>query len=258
LSKKLRNKEPATHRLFRGKNVKIADSTFLEYCVSRLFFAKLGYCPTERAYKQGIKIHTLFDYSHNMIEKIIETSGNTHDSRVADNLLSEIKECILLIDKGYHKLKRLVKLDKKNITFIIPFKSNLKYIVLETKILHFETGDVTIEKIELSNGFRVMKVNVLGFVLITNDFSLQWYEVVTLYEIRWEIELLFKKIKQLWTINKPLFRNHNSIMSFICITLMAALILNELAKQFFIDKDTLYHTISRKISAYLVAEESYE
>jgi hypothetical protein len=248
------NKEPIMHRIFKKRSIKIADSTFLEYCIERLFFSKFGYSSAEKAYKQGIKLHVLYDYSMDNIEKFIETSANTHDSRVADNLLSDIKDCILLIDKGYQKLNRFVSLDSKGVKFIIPFKSNLKYTVLETNIIHYETGNVSIETIELSNGLRVRKINVLGFELITNDLSLQWYEIVALYEIRWEIELLFKKLKQLWRINKPLFRNHNSIMSFICITLMAALILKELAVQFHIEENKLFHNMARKVSALLIVE----
>ena len=123
LSKQCRNKNSFSHRLFKDREIKIADSTFLEYCIERLFFAKFGYAAADKAYKQGIKLHVLYDYSKDAIEKCIETSANTHDSKVADTLFSEIKDCILLIDKGYQKLKRFASLDAKNVTFIIPVRT---------------------------------------------------------------------------------------------------------------------------------------
>lgn len=156
------------HRLFKGKEIKIIDSTFLVYALSRIFFAKLGYCPSEQEYKPGIKLHVILNYSKDMIA-------------------------------------------------------------------------------ELSNGLRVRYVKCLDFELICNDCSLQWYEIVSLYSFRWEIESLFKRLKQLWKINNPLFRNHNSIMAFICITLIAVIVFEKLLTMIGADRKEMHHIIGRKI-----------
>ncbi len=42
--RKVKQQEAQPHRLFQGKEIKIVDSTFLVYALSRIFFAKLGYC----------------------------------------------------------------------------------------------------------------------------------------------------------------------------------------------------------------------
>lgn len=253
--KEIKNYETPQYRLFKGKEIKIIDSTFLVYALSRIFFAKIGYCPTDSRYKPGIKLHVLLNYSKDLIEKFIETGGNVHDSRVADTVLEDIKDCILLFDKGYQNIERFVSLNNRNVIFIIPLRQKLKFNIINEKVLHFDTGDVEVKIVELSNGLRVQYIKCLEFELICNDCSLQWYEVVSLYSFRWEIESLFKRLKQLWKINKPLFRNHNSIMTFICITLIAVIILEKLSQ--IMNKEIIetYHQIGRKIEACLIINE---
>lgn len=253
--KEVRNYETPQYRLFKGKEIKILDSTFLVYALSRIFFAKIGYCPSDNSYNPGIKLHVLMNYSDGFPEKFIETSGNVHDSRVADTLLKDMHNCVLLIDKGYQNLERFVNLTDKNVIFIIPLRQKLKFKVIDEKILHYDTGDVEIRIVELSNGLRVQYVKCLEFELITNDCSLQWYEVVTLYSFRWEIGLLFKKLKQLWKINKPLFRNHNSIMAFICITLIAVIILEAMVIKQNVVLVELHHKVGRQIESCLIMDE---
>ena len=248
-------REVPAHRLFQGKEIKIMDSTFLTYALSRLFIAKFGYCSSEKCYKPGIKLHTLLNYSREQVESFLETGGNTHDSRVADTLLKDSRDCVLLIDKGYQNLERFLELTSRNVTFIIPLKQNLKMQVLDEKVLSYETGDVVIRIVELKNGLRVLHIDCDGFAVLCNDCSLQWYEVIALYSFRWEIELVFKQLKQAWHINDPLFRNYNSIMAFICITLTAVVILQELAKQLGGRLVETHHIIGRKIEACLVPAE---
>lgn len=250
--KEVNKRETADYRLFKGKEIKIIDSTFLVYALSRIFFAKFGYSPSENCYKPGIKLHVLLNYSKDMIENFIETPGSVHDSRIADTLLKNEKDCILLFDKGYQNIERFVKLTNRNVIFIIPLRQKLKFTTIDEKIMNFDAGNVEIKTVELSNGLRVQYVKCLDFELLCNDCSLQWYEIVTLYSFRWEIEELFKRLKQLWKINKPLFRNHNSIMAFICITLIAVLILEHIASQMNGELMKVYHTTGRKIEACLV------
>ena len=243
------------HMLFKGREIKILDSTFLTYALSRIFFAKIGYCSSEQKYAPGIKLHVLFNSSKNVIDDFIETSGNVHDSRVADTLLNNVNDCILLFDKGYQNLDRFVNLTNKNVVFILPLRQKLKFKIVEESTLFYDGGDVDIKIVELSNGLRVRYVKINDFELICNDCSLQWYEITTLYSFRWEIEELFKKLKQLWKINKPLFRNHNSIMAFICITLIAVTILTKICQKLKYEEIFFYHRIGREIEAYLIVNK---
>jgi transposase len=245
--------ETASHKLFKGKEIKIIDSTFLVYALSRIFFAKIGYAASDKAYKPGIKLHVLLNYSKEVVEKFIETSGNVHDSKVADTVLNNVRDCVLLFDKGYTKLERFKWLTNRNVIFVIPPRANLSTKPIEEKTISHEGGDVEIKVVELSNGMRVQYIKHGDFELICNDCSLQWYEVVTLYSFRWEIESLFKRLKQLWKINKPLFRNTNSIMAFICITMIAVVVLEKIAQEMESEIVPIYHLIGRQIEAHLIA-----
>ena len=254
VTKELTGREVPHHRLFKGKEIKIIDSTFLEFALTRIFFAKIGYCASDKTYKPGIKLHVLLNYSKESIEKFIETSGNVHDSKVADTVLKDVKNCVLLFDKGYQNLERFIELDNRNVIFVIPLRKKLRFKVIDEKNLHYETGDIVVKIVELTNGLRAQYIKNDEFELICNDCSLQWYEIISLYAFRWEIESLFKRLKQLWKINKPLFRNHNSIMAFICITLIAVLVLEKLSEQFHYNIMSMYHKVGRKIEACLVIE----
>lgn len=253
--KELKNFEIPECRLFRGREIKIADSTFLVYALSRIFFAKLGYCSSEQEYKTGIKLHVVLNYSRGMIEKFIETGGNTHDSKAANTLLKDIKDCVLIFDKGYQNIERFAGLNNRNVVFIIPLRQKLKFGIIDEKVIHYETGNVEVKTVELFNGLRVQYVKCLDFEIICNDCSLQWYEIVSLYSFRWEIESLFKRLKQLWKINKPLFRNHNSIMAFICITLIAVAVLDKLTEIMGWDIKQIHHKIGRKVELCLLQLE---
>lgn len=250
--KEFKGKETLTHRLFKGKEIKIIDSTFLVYALSRIFFAKLGYNPSDKKYKPGIKLHVLLNYSEDMVENFIETPGNVHDSKVADTLLKKLDNCILLFDKGYQNLDRFVSLTNRNIVFVIPLRQKLKFKVINEKEFMYEGGNVETKIVELSNGLRVRYVKCDEFEVICNDCSLQWYEIIGLYSFRWEIESLFKRLKQLWNINKPLFRNQNSIMAFICMTMIATILLEKVCKTKGLEIKEFYHIVGRKIEACLV------
>jgi hypothetical protein len=254
VSATLKERSPSAARLFHGREIKALDSTFLEYAIERLFYARFGYSSSDHQYKEGIKLHVLYSYSHDLPEKILETPANVHDSKIADALVNTLTDCILLIDKGYHQLARYKMLHEHRVTFVIPCKKNMTYVTITTQNLPFETGDVIIKKVKLSNDLEVQHISVAGFELLCNDLSLQWYEIAGLYSFRWEIENLFKKLKQHWRINKPLFRNHNSIMAFICITMIAMIILEKICEQEQWEFTPTLHTIGREIEAHLLVE----
>ncbi len=171
---------------------------------------------------------------------------------------NNIQDCVLLIDKGYYKLQRFVEFDKKNITFVIPLKKNIKYKILEETIFECQISNVIVQKIQLSNKMIVKKVQIDNFQLITNDLDIKWYEIVNLYSFRWEIELLFKKLKSNWGLNKYFFRNKNSIMSFISINIIAFILLEYFARLIKISLKEVNLELSRHIEGLLTTNMFFE
>lgn len=97
----------------RFKKIYLLDSTFLEYCVARMFFASFGYSSTLSKIVSGVKLHTLYDLSKDCIGKTKITGGRHHDSPQADSMLKDLENCIVIFDKAYHKVKRFKTLDNK-------------------------------------------------------------------------------------------------------------------------------------------------
>jgi hypothetical protein len=245
----LKKKYPKS-KLFKNKEMRICDSTTLEFCVKRLYFAQKGYSNSKKKFVDGIKLHLLYNASFDTIEDVIETSANINDSSVADTLIKNIDGGFLLMDKGYFKFERLLDLNKRKVKFVIPIKSNTKYKVLSEIFL----DNVVMKKIMFDNGLVVNLVEYEKLKVITNDLSLNWEDIVFLYSCRWQIEVLFKKMKQYFSLGKPLFRNSNSILSFVCVSLICMCLVDFLSYDLGIFLNKLCILLGRSVQACLVCK----
>jgi hypothetical protein len=129
----------------------------------------------------------------------------------------ELKKIILILDRAYCTYDLILKLNKKNIKYIIRLKENLDILKEDyerstnikkiNKILSDPNVKIIKNTIETINEFAVnvketktIKTNN-NYYLITNlcdakDFNKNL--VIELYRYRWEIEVYFKKIKELF------------------------------------------------------------
>lgn len=207
------------------KQIYVLDSTFLEYCIARLFFASFGYSSTLSKIVSGMKLHTLYDLSRDYISKIKITSGKYHDSPQSDSMLEDLENCIVIFDKAYHKIKRFKKLDKRNVLFVIPLKEKIR--VKNKLTLEVKVGEekVLVTHGELSNELKVIIVETPEITLISNAVNCNWYELAALYQLRSHIEVFFRMLKQELKIHQPKLRNHNSILSLTYIVLLVFTIL---------------------------------
>lgn len=220
------------------KQIYLLDSTFMEYCIARLFFASFGYSSTLKKIVQGAKLHSLYDLSRDTISKIKLTGGRYHDSPQSESLIKDLKNCIVIFDKAYHNIKRFKCLDKQNVLFVIPLKKRIKIIdklVIENKVGEYK---VIITHGELSNGLKVITVETPEITLLSNAVNCNWYELAALYQLRTYIEVFFRMLKQEFKIRQVFFRNHNSILSMTYITLLLFVILRWLnnTNKLFVEK----------------------
>jgi hypothetical protein len=214
----------------RFKQIYILDSTFLEYCIARLFFASFGYSSTLSKIVSGMKLHTLYDLSRDCIGKVKITGGKYHDSPQANSILKDLENCIVIFDKAYHKIKRFKKLENKNVLFVIPFKEVIK--IKDKLTIEIKVGEekVVVTHGKLSNGLKVIVVKTPEITLISNAVSCNWYELVALYQLRSCIEVFFRMLKRELKIHQPKLRNHNSILSLTYIVLFVFTILRWMSK----------------------------
>jgi len=209
----------------RFKHIYLVDSTFLEYCLARVFFASFGYSSTLSKIVSGIKLHTLYDLPRDYIKKVKITGGKYHDSPQAESLLKDLKNCLVVFDKAYHKVKRFKKLDEQNVLFVIPLRKDI--IIKEKLIIEINVGEekAIITHGKLSNGLQVITVKTPEITLLSNATNCNWYEIVVLYQLRTHIEVFFRMLKQELKIQQPKLRNHNSILSLTYIILLVFSIL---------------------------------
>lgn len=82
---------------------------------------------------------------------------------------------------------------------------------------------------------RIKRDDGTKMTLITNDLQRSAVEIATLYKTRWQVELLFRWIKQHLKIKKFLGRSQNAICLQLIAALIAYLLLRIIARQNQID-----------------------
>ena len=68
-------------------------------------------------------------------------------------------------------------------------------------------------------------------LLLTNNIGMQEEEIIEIYRKRWQIELLFKQLKQIFTLRYFYGKSANAIKIQIWVTLIANLLLMVLQKR---------------------------
>lgn len=178
------------------------DATVIDLCLNVFWWAKF------RKAKGAVKLHTLLDLKTSIPEYIFITDGSVHEVNLLD-LVRIPSGSYLVMDKGYVDFKRLMNLEKENITFVIRAKTNMHYSVHERKEVDKSSGVLCNQTIMLRGINTAVKYpgklrriryfdkeTGNNIVFITNNFKLSSLTVAALYRYRWGIETFFRWIKQ--------------------------------------------------------------
>ena len=189
--------------------------------------------------KGGIKAHTIIDLNYNMPCLVRYTEAVRHDHV----LLSEVhleKGSYITFDKGYVDYAEYERLTKEEVYYVTRLKDNAKYdIGKEFDIPDgADSGVLKDEEIVLHYGkdgqqtHRSRRIaywdaeNERLFEFITNNFELEAEKVALIYKKRWQIELLFKQLKQNFPLKYFLGDNQNAIEIQIWMSMLANLLLS--------------------------------
>jgi len=247
------------------------DATVVDLCLDVFWWAKF------RTTKAAVKLHTLLDLKTAIPEYIFITDGSVHDVNVLD-VVSLPGGSYLVMDKAYVDFRRLYRLAKENINFIIRAKDNMKYKVVDRGDTDKTTGVICDQAIELTNQVSAEKYpgplrriryfdketgNTLVF--ITNNFKLTALNVAALYRYRWGIETFFKWIKQHLKIQTFWGHSENAVRTQIWIAISTYVIV-AIAKKKLKLSYSLYEILQQiSISAFertplknLVAKKNYQ
>ena len=125
---------------------------------------------------------------------------------------------------------------EKCITYVTKMKSNLKYRLISSVCRVQPRGlvEVIISTVEFEKGDMRHKARMIEYwregckrsqTLLTNNFELDYEEIIEIYERRWQIELLFKQLKQNFQLRYFYGESVNAIKTQIWTTLIANLLL---------------------------------
>lgn len=220
-----------------GKSVKVVDSTTIS------LFKDILKCVGRKAVdgksKGGIKSHSVINADEKVPSLVWFTPATTHDHKFLEKLKCD-EHTVYIFDKGYNDYKAFKHFTEQKTGFVTRIKSNANYQVTEEKvipetihsgILSDEIIEVEVDKGSEKTKLKLRKIkyydreNKRTFEFISNLFEFRADTIAALYKIRWQIELLFKQIKQNFPLKYFLGDNENAIkIQIYCVLIVNLLI----------------------------------
>ena len=171
------------------------------------------------------------------------TAAKVHDSTFL-KFINLPKNSFIVFDKAYNNYKLFADWTKRKLYFVTRMKDSAMYSVIKViQNNNVQTGIIKEEiiKLEYKEGKKKKTVKLRRitfiddasrlFVFITNNFKISANEVALIYKNRWQIELLFKKLKQNFQLRYFLGDSENAIKIQIWVTLIAHLLLSIIKKK---------------------------
>lgn len=261
-----------------GLNVKelfIVDSTTIQL-FSRLVFKGVGRNPKDGGKKKGgLKVHMLIDALQDVGKFVKVTAAKVHDSKFLNDLILN-PFSMVVFDKAYNHYKLFAKWTGKQIWFVTRMKDNALYevvqIISENTIPEGQAGVMKEEKVNLCYKLNQKDKEFLKlllrrityrddkgrmYVFITNNMVLTAQDIADIYKQRWQIELLFKKMKQNFQLHCFYGESENAIRIQIWCTLIAQLLLTKLQRKTETKKafSTIACLVRQHLLSYLNLEE---
>ena len=215
------------------KNLKIVDSTTISLFSDIL--KGVGRNPLNGKKKGGIKIHTMINALEDVPCLIRFSSAATHDHTFLKELNLE-KDSFVVFDKAYNDYLQYLEWTLNDIYFVTRQKDNAVYKSIKEFDLADKTSDavlkdelILIEKDDKSIQIRrvaywdATKEKVYEF--ITNNVEISPDQVADIYKHRWQIETMFKRLKQNFPLKYFLGDNQNAIEIQIWSALIIQLIM---------------------------------
>ena len=220
------------------KRLRIIDSTTVSL-FSNIIFKGVGRHPKTGRKKGGIKVHAVIHANEGVPCDVQFTSAATNDSfMLAPNHYKHNE--ITAMDRAYINYAKFEELTDRGVVYVTKMKKRLSYEIL-VDCIHQKSQGV-MEYREQIVVFRKGNINhiarIITYVdikkdkqpkpisLLTNDFDMPLETIVSIYRRRWQIESLFKQIKQNFPLRYFYGESANAIKIQIWVTLIANLLLS--------------------------------
>ena len=220
------------------KRLRIIDSTTVSL-FSNTIFKGVGRHPKTGRKKGGIKVHAVIHANEGVPCDVQFTSAATNDSfMLAPNHYKHNE--ITAMDRAYINYAKFEELTDRGVVYVTKMKKRLSYEIL-VDFIHQKSQGV-MEYREQIVVFRKGNINhiarIITYVdikkdkqpkpisLLTNDFDMPLETIISIYRRRWQIESLFKQIKQNFPLRYFYGESANAIKIQIWVTLIANLLLS--------------------------------
>lgn len=224
------------------KQVEIFDSTTIS--LFKDILKCVGRNPENGRKKGGIKIHTVINVDETVPKMVWFTESAKSDHALLDKLKPD-DNTIYVFDKGYNDYKAFKLFCEKRTGFVTRIKDNAIYHAIETipideqihsGVLEDQIIEVIVKEKTTESILRLRKIRFYDRVLkrqfefLTNLFEIRPDLVAAIYKLRWQIELLFKQLKQNFPLKYFLGDNENAIKIQIYCALIANLLMTVIQK----------------------------
>jgi hypothetical protein len=165
-----------------------------------------GRKPLNGKRKGGVKVHTMINALEDVPSLVSITSSATNDKTFLNNL--ELKKgSFVVFDKGYPNFEKYYNWTVDGIYFVTRQNRNAVYESVREFDLQEDTPDTILKDEEIRIGSAHKQFNVRrivfwheghqkAYVYISNNFDQKPEIIADIYRKRWQIEVLFKRLKQ--------------------------------------------------------------
>lgn len=236
LEPSLARRRKYAHRLKR--KIFIMDASVIPLSLSLFDWAKF------RRHKGGIKLHSVLDYDTGLPAYSVITDGKVHDVKVAQQTIFP-SESVLVMDRAYVDFEWLYNLDSIGVFFVTRLKSNVNIEIAESFFVNDKQEHILSDQDIRLTGFytsqkypaelRIVKVynqtNDKTLVILTNNLSWTADTISQLYKARWDVEVFFKHLKQLFRVKTFIGTSANAVRIQMWTSMIAMLLLKYLKQK---------------------------
>ena len=193
---------------------------------------------------RGMKMHVVYDPKADCPRTVEITPATVNDVEIG-RLVAIEAGATYVFDKGYYHFGWWKKINDAKAFFVTRTKANTSFRVSKHRYVRKSIGDgfriIDDAEVRLTSKgdsrlpmplrrIRVKRDKGGTIALITNDMQRTAVEIAALYKGRWQIELLFRWIKQHLNIRKFLGNNDNAIRLQLFAAMIAYLLLRLAAR----------------------------
>lgn len=222
----------------RSRGLYIFDSTTISLFQEILRTG--GMIPASGKRKGGIKVHTLLRSNEDIPCMIRFSQAAASDSPFLRQVQLPAGS-ILLFDRGYHDLSSFQQLTENKITWVTRRRQPVKITVLHNIAVKASQKDIISDQ-QVSVGTKaghIIEARLITYrnstsnecyQFLTNNLRMQPSTIADLYRKRWQIEMLFKRMKQNYPLRYFLGDTENAVQIQIWCAMIADFIINLIKK----------------------------